>query len=521
MAWSVYLAEYATKAKCAVVNRPKRIQITNELGNAQTLPEDKGQFEVIPGGPNTVYLGIGPSPDQLVNFFPRNIEAKYIEHPEMANQIDGWSRKIPATMTAMSPDSFTSAMAREATVIRYRPGLKAFPSFWGPLTARTATSRHKPGKSAKSVWLPLGEADLLSKELTAAFQEQGYTVRALDREQLERRPGTMLPDLLQQETPDLFLSVNFKGLEPFGLGFHLLREAGVPVAIWLVDNPFNILTGVKSGYWKEANIFVTDHSFIGPLMKYGARHVRHLPLATSREFFEHPGHLPEHGQGLEDRLVFVGRSEFPGKMRFFAGLTPNQRLLQNAISMLDAGERPHFHWWEEHIRAQLWPGNRVRHVGVGAEVAGYTWKVRCLSAAGDASVVFGDDNWANVPGITADTRPFVDYYAHLPAIYRTASATLNITGLQLPAGLTQRHFDVWAAGGFLITDNNPGLKLFPADMCAPVTYETAKDIPALFKHFRKESPEKRELRETWRQHILNNHTYAHRVAAILHAIRER
>ncbi len=518
MAWSVYLAEYATKAKCAVVNRPKRITITNELGNAQTLPDDKGQFEIIPGGPQTVFLGLGPAPGKLVDYFPRNIEARYIEHPEIARQIEKWDSRIPATMTPLSPEAFTPEMAGKCTIIRYRPGLKAFPSFWGPLTARTATSRLQPGTTSKSVWLPLGEADLLSKELTAAFEEQGYTVRALDREQLERSPGTVLPDLLQQETPELFLSVNFKGLEPFGLGFNLLREAGVPVAIWLVDNPFNILTSVKSGYWKEANLFVTDHSFIGPLMKYGASHVTHLPLATSPRFFDQAGTLPDHAGGLEDRLVFVGRSEFPGKNRFFAGLTPNQLLLQNAVAMLDEGERPHFHWWEEHIRAQLWPGNKIRHVGIGAEVAGYTWKVRCLSAAGDATVIFGDDKWSIINGITADTRPFVDYYAHLPAIYRTAAATLNITGLQLPAGLTQRHFDVWAAGGFLLTDNNPGLKLFPEDLCGPTTFRTASEIPNLFAQFKDENHEKSALRDAWRQHILNNHTYVHRITTILETI---
>ena len=34
--------------------------------------------------------------------------------------------------------------------------------------------------------------------------------------------------------------------------------------------------------------------------------------------------------------------------------------------------------------------------------------------------------------------------------------------------LTQRHFDVWAAGGFLLTDRTPGLDIFPRELVEPI-----------------------------------------------------
>lgn len=349
-----------------------------------------------------------------------------------------------------------------------------------------------------------------------AFEKRGYQVFPIDHENLGRHPGSALPELLANYgVPDLFFSVNFKGLDHFGLGANILREAGAKVAVWMVDNPFNLLPAVKSAYWKDARLFVTDHTFIGPLVTEGAKWVTHLPLAACPELFQAEGSLLEYSHDLVTRLVFVGRSEFPKKKRFFAGLTPNHRILEEAMQMLSRGERPHFHWWQQYIRARLWPGNEVRHVGVGAEVVGYAWKVRCLAAAGPEAIIFGDEKWGQIKDITAETRPLLDYYADLPAVYRSAAVSLNVTGMQLPAGLTQRHFDVWCAGGFLITDANPGLQIFPNDLAKAVTYKTPGDIPLLFDRFKEESEEKATLREAWRKHILTDHTYHNRVDTIL------
>ncbi|WP_285907193.1 glycosyltransferase family protein [Pseudodesulfovibrio pelocollis] len=509
------VAEYAGKAKRSMVHRPVRIRIVNELGNAQTLPDGPDQFEVLPGGQDAVFLGLGPDPAATAVLFARFPSAAFIECPALAEQIEGWADAVPAGFVPLAPEAFTPERAAAATIIRYRPVLKAFPSFFAPLAARAALAKarvapHRAHGGRRTVWLPTAESDLMTREVALAFESRGFRVVMVEREGLERSPGTELPRLLAQGTPDLFLSVNFRGLEPFGLGFSLLREAGVRVAVWLVDNPCNLLTGVKSGYWRQARLFVTDHSFIGPLVGAGARWVTHLPLATSPELFAEPGPVPDCAHGLADRLVFVGRSAFPHKERFFAGLTPDPALLAEAEAMLDHGQRPDHHWWRERVPAPLWPGNEVRRAGAGAEAAGYFWRTRCLAEAGPQAVIFGDEGWRDAPSVTAELRPPLDYYAALPAVYRAAGASLNVTGMQLPAGLTQRHFDVWCAGGLLLTDANPGLSIFPAELTGPITFAGPKDIEPLFASLRAD-PATPALRRAWRDLILREHTYAHRV----------
>ena len=497
--------------------RPRHATITDELGLTKSFPADPARFEWTgkprAAGTPVIFLGLGPEPEVLPGWFGlKNGEAAYLEAPEIEAQIPDWEARVPHGFTRLAPEEFPARLAAGASVARYLPAQRAFPAFFAPLTARLVLPAALPRLPSPTAWLPSGEADLLGRELSMALALAGYEVRFLDHESLGRHPGAVLPELLAKGAPDLFLSVNFKGLDPHGLGAAILREAGTRVAVWLVDNPFNQLPAVKSTYWRGLRLFVTDHSFIGPLVENGARWASHLPLAACPELL--PGAtLPAHGQGLEDKLIFVGRSRFPDRDKFFAGET-----VPAHAGSVGPGERKDYHWWrKQYADVPLWPGNTGRRVGAGAEASGLAWKRGCLRAAGPVTI-FGDEGWRDEGLEQAELRPVVDYYTHLPAVYRATAAVLNVTGMQLPCGLTQRHFDVWSAGGFLLTDTHPGLNIFPEELTAPVRFAAPSDIRPLFERFQAETPEKTALRDAWRELILREHTYRNRMAALLTAL---
>lgn len=462
-----------------------------------------------------VFVGLGPEPASVAKWFDLPSEGTfyYVESQEFIDQMGPeWEKSIPLNFSRLTPNQFNSEIVKISHVARYLPVQGALPTFYAPLTARLILSRDEYTAKPRTVWLPSTNKDLLGKELASAFKDNGYAVRFIDHEAVGKHPGAVLPELLADGVPDLYFSINFKGIDHFGLAFHILQEAGVEVAVWMVDNPFNLLPSVKSRYWQQAKLFVTDHTFIGPLTETGAKWIKHLPLAASPKHFAETGRLPAHAHDIADKTIFVGRSEFPAKDKFFAGA----RLPAQAVTRYQkdtSNTRFDYHWWRDQMRdIPLWPGNDSRNIGAGAELSGKHWKLRSLAAAGEIAI-FGDDGWAQLEN--ADLRPQVDYYAHLPAVYREAALTLNVTGMQLPAGLTQRHFDVWCAGGFLITDDNPGLKIFPDELTQPITYKHPDDIRTLREQYESASEEKTQLQEAWRALIVSEHTYSNRIKTIL------
>ncbi|MDL2314240.1 DUF3880 domain-containing protein [Desulfovibrio sp. OttesenSCG-928-C14] len=415
--------------------------------------------------------------------------------------------------------------------------------------------------------------DLLRREIAGGFEGLGLRVRRVHPAALADSSGPeYLPELLASG-PGLLFSVNLQGLAAPGLA-RMAGESGVPVLAWFVDNPWFILSAQSDPAWKKFILAVTDHSFIAPLQLAGAAEVLHLPLAFDPEYMnenapEAPGSANAdlaraHARPLND-LVFVGRTAFPGLDSFFAGQELDEGLLRKAEAGALNGLRPDFQWWVEQTglpaRQQgFWPGKKARRPGLGAAESNRFWRESCLRAIPTGQLtVFGDEGWRKILGGGAartaqtggastnhrdathlganerdandrsvndraesgraasapDLRPPLDYYTRLAPIYRAAPFSLNLNSLILPAGLSQRIFDVWPAGGFCLTDFSPGLALFPAELTAPITFSRPEELVERLEFFKARPAFKRELREAWKELIKREHSYKSRLFALL------
>lgn len=324
--------------------------------------------------------------------------------------------------------------------------------------------------------------------------------------------------------PSLYFSVNFHGLDKHGEIASMLESKGVPVAVWCVDNPWNLLSGLRTDFWKKLHLFVTDPSFLPGLKAHGAQRASFLPLATDPDIF-FPRATADEKNKDGAPLVFVGRSSFPGKERFFVGQAVPEDALAEALSRIRKGQRTDFFWWLNKLKTDatpLWPGSAGRRASLAAEESSLAWRAACLrEAANPGLTIYGDSGWAkrftsgnagkNMPTLC----PPLDYYTQLAAVYAAAPFSLNMMSFLLPGGLNQRHFDVWAAGGFCLMDDCPGLGLFPRDLTEAVAFGSPEDIPERVAYFRKNSEEKRRLTAGWRGHILAEHTYSRRINTMI------
>ena len=85
----------------------------------------------------------------------------------------------------------------------------------------------------------------------------------------------------------------------------------------------------------------------------------------------------------------------------------------------------------------------------------------------------------------------------------------------MPGGLTQRHFDVWAAGGFLITDHSLGLDLFPEELIREICFDDPSECRLIIERMEKDSKLKRDIKEAWHREIIEYHSYTRRMEELL------
>lgn len=483
--------------------RPIRVKLKNELGISTSLPTGEQYFHWHGHGSDVLILCPGPDLNLCRRLAPPATATYVLVQPEFNSQMPPeWMEGLPADWKRI--DAGTAALLiPRVRVLHYDPATRVFPSIYLPLLAKT---RALPATCpTDEIWLPGEHSSLIIPELAQAATTLGFRPRLLSSD----LTADSLGRLLHAGRPRLFLSVNLRGLDPYGENQALLARAQVPVAAWCVDNPLHLLSRQKNRLWLRLPLYVTDNWFIGPLQTLGAN-PRHLPLATSRQYFPTGPPCPQ-GQDL----LFVGRASFPDRDRFFAASRPPDSLAARAARL--PGRTAHFGWWHEHLPdIALWPGNEVRVLGLGAELASSRWRADCLQALARrvSLTVIGDQAWSElVP--QARHLPPVDYYHGLTRCYASASFTLNLTSLLLPHGLTQRHFDVWACGGFLLSDNTPGLDIFPADLTRAVSFETPEQALSLLFDLASKPKQKEELRRAWQELITRQHTYTQRLAHIL------
>lgn len=483
-------------------------------GKLFSLPANENHYrEIANNGNDILLLGVGPDVVELP-FIKKAMEAGKNFFWHQSPLFSEISRKPLHSSRFEIPHSWREIESRDipgifknARAYFYKPALRVDPDFWGPFLGQLESLCAKFAKASgrKLACLPGNSAQLMHLELEEALATSGFDVLECN--------FSKFPDKFHSlpAKPDIFISINLRGFDPEGRIFHYCQALNIPVAIWMVDNPWHLLSSLRLPWWKEAAIFVTDASFIKDMRAQGAKNVHFLPLAAS-------SHMFVNGALQVGTPVFVGRSEFPDKKKFFAAAACPHNTMLEAKKLLTGGELPDFHWWQNKIGETPWPGFASRKVGLGAEDCSCLNRRRWLKAGIEAGLeIYGDKGWQKLlPG--AILHDPVDYYGRLPQIYAGALAILNITSLLLPQSLSQRHFDVWAANGFLLSDPTRGLEIFPAELVEPIRIHRPEDLREKLAWLASFPAARCELSSAWREHILGSHLYTHRIAKIMEIV---
>lgn len=498
--------------------RPPRVRLPDFSGKLFTLPNEPQSWRQLKAGRDILLLGAGPEEAWNLPFVATALEqGRHVYCLEAPQTFVGLNHERKLAIPAHFAPNWHEVdkigalkLAPDCSVYFYTPGLRLAPDFWSPLLAQIEVQACLSAKKeSRSVWLPGHESQLMHEELRVALANLGYKSVCVE-------PRASASEMLQawdNNRPQFALSVNLRGLDPNGHIFAICAELDIPLAIWLVDNPWNILSGISLPWWQEADIFITDKSFIADLKRCGAKNIHYLPLAASFPMLNFNNKFK-----AKDRPVFVGSSAFPNKSKFFSGLKLDPGLVVAARNLVLKGGSPDFHWWQDQIGTCLWPGKGVRAPSLGADEFSAVRRMLWVKSALPCGLrVIGDNGWQKLLS-EAEIQPPIDYYGALPQIYATSECVLNVTSLLLPQSLNQRHFDVWAAGGFLLTDYSAGLDIFPESLAKPVILNDPTEFCEKLAWLRDNQNLRDELAREWRYCIRTRHTYETRIASICESL---
>lgn len=381
--------------------------------------------------------------------------------------------------------------------------------------------RYSRLQSRSGTVLMIDAGYFIQQECIRAFRQCGWQVILVPLDPPEQFIEKFLTSVIFHQ-PDLLFTVNHLGFDQNGAFTDLINAIELPFVSWFVDSPAYILLDHQKNATPLAITPIWEKSFIPFLEDFGFNHVWHLPLGGDPDVFNRIDN------SFTDtyQVGFVGDSmeETVAKWKNLCFRFPKSAVLieQSAKSLVQNRHRQPSDLIAETARGM---GIRLPSMSVRSRLtlestvvleATRRYRHQAIRTLNTLPLhLFGDPGWEKVCPEDVQLHGSIDYYDELPAIYRATTVNLNFTSLQMATTTNQRVFDVPLAGGFIITDRQKELETLFDIGTEIVTFTVADEIPELVRYYSDHDLQRMEIVEAARNRILSEHTYRHRLTAII------
>ncbi len=381
--------------------------------------------------------------------------------------------------------------------------------------------------------LLLTSAYFLLGELVTACQRLNVPHRLLDLGTKEMDAELFVRTLRETASdfrPDAILTVNHLGVDREGVLMSLARDLKLPLVSWFVDNPEFILPLFPRPDAENTLILTWDADSLDAVRAMGFTKTGWLPLGADPERFcpGRPGR-PE----WRARVSFVGNSMLTKTARRLAAAHPGPALLTAFASLAGAfaasGER-NVRSFVAAKRPQLLA--ELDELGLERRTAYETavvwratldYRLACVLATLPFSpLIAGDPGWGDLLHDRQGFRlhPEIGYYKELPGFYPQSDVNFNCTSVQMKGAVNQRVFDVPASGAFLLTDRRAQLEAMFEPGREVAIYSSPEEAAELLARYLADDALRARMAQAGRARVLAEHTYEHRLAALLQAFDE-
>lgn len=381
--------------------------------------------------------------------------------------------------------------------------------------------------------LLLTSSYFLLGEIKTACERLGVPHLLVDlnaREVTAERFVTLIRKACADFRPDVVLTVNHLGVDREGVLYALLREMGLPLVSWFVDNPEFILPIFPKPDPDLTLVLTWDADSLEAVRAHGFRHVFWLPLGADTERFR-PGAAPvdaAKGAQWRARVSFVGNSMLVKTMRRLEAARATPGLLGGFGELArgfgpsgERGVRAHIAATRPDLMAELDALDVLRRTAYETALVWQStlmYRLGCVARTlPHTPLIAGDPGWAELLKGRTDYRltPEINYYEELPGFYPLSEVNFNCTSLQMKGAVNQRVFDVPAAGAFLLTDHRRQVERLFEPGTEVALYYSQDEIPGQLARYLADPALRARIAAAGRARVLAEHTYEHRLSAML------
>ncbi|NOT00140.1 MAG: glycosyltransferase [Phycisphaerales bacterium] len=391
------------------------------------------------------------------------------------------------------------------------------------------------GLVGENWWTPACDrAEVPYQKLPAATQGNPYSASVADR----ARVG-----------PQWFQSIRRHGIESIldnggaGMAFvpvspgeqqmHLLHEAaGVRLASHLIDPVVTVFQSMPwPAVWQALQSrswfkFIWDKPQARELAEFGVPNVHYLPMAALDRDYDTS---PVDSASLSCAVSFVGGQNStyfdPGRV------TPTAALLPAIIASAVRTGMPESSFFDTYFHlyqlAPLPTGHEDPQTTAGRVAEYFQHRLfynasQCIQQRdryvvflkrrmADAFTLIGD-RWTTAYGL--DARPPLptteQYLEHI----RHTAVNLNFVNGNSDSGLNMRHFEITAAGGFMLCNHMPEIDEHFEVGRECDTFRTEQELLQKLEFYLDRPQRRAEIARAGQQRTLDHHLYSHRLDAI-------
>ncbi len=322
--------------------------------------------------------------------------------------------------------------------------------------------------------------------------------------------------LLVKFKPDFILTVNLIGFDEDGILVELLEKFKILAVNWFVDTPLGILNNNKKFNSSSIFSFCWEKSYLKPFRKTFPKHqIEYLPYATNytgKEVFKNSLGFYE--------ISFVGNSMIEATNDWREKANLEEELIRKMLSELSQDPCNNYQNFEKIIKKYQIEGfYNITYLQFLSTMIYRHESFKYLEKNQIKAQIFGDSNWQKLNFAIHQVNKGLNYYSETPQLYKNSKISLNLTSTQMKTALNQRIYDVFALGGFLLTDYREDLDLVLPEL-EIANFRSLAELKDKIKFYLSHDSQRRSLALKAQTLILSSHRYQNRIKSMIEILKK-